>query len=240
MKNTMKSIIAIMLILAASISLVAQNNLQNQAESKPSVLVVKKYLKASPLSFFGILGIHHERFRNGKSTNYVFGYNETSEFSWRSVDGVEANERVESQHYFLIVERRFYGYERDAEGIYWAPFFETRLAPEDVKASSEDVDAPSPAVTDYSHDRNRWRFSLGCMGGYQIKVSKKFAIDVFGGVRGGYQFISSVNFDRSDNQHFSEYEELFRNKPLNRFRWGFRLGVTIGLLVGSAEYQVSP
>ncbi|MBC6410507.1 MAG: hypothetical protein GDA42_08640 [Ekhidna sp.] len=232
MKNMFKSLIPITLILAVPVLLSAQDNLRSQTENKPPVLIARRYLKVSPLSFFGIFGIHHERFMNGKSINYVFGYRDgDSESSLGLNNGVPTGEHVESQHHYLILERRFYGSEKDAEGAYWAPFFEVRLVTEDVNASS--------MGTDYSHDRNRWRINPGLMGGYQFKVSEKFAIDVFGGVRAGYQFISNVDFDRSGNQSFSEYEKLLRSnrKPLNRFRWGVRLGLTVGLLIGSAEYQ---
>ena len=227
MRRTTKNLILIILILVIPVLLTAQDDPQDQTKNDPPPLILKRYLKASPLSVFGILGIHHERFLNGNSINYVFGYNESSSSTQKIRNDTVTSRNVKSQNYFLIVERRFYGNEKDAKDAYWAPFFEVRLAPEDVSASS--------AGTDYSHERNRWRLSLGVTGGYQFNVSEKFVIDVFGGVRGGYQFISNVDFYQSGNFSFSQYEELFGpNRLLKKFRWGARLGITMGLLIGSA------
>lgn len=229
MRHTTKNLICVILISAVPVLLTAQDDLQDQAKNDPPTLVLKRYLKASPLSVFGILGIHHERFLNGKSINYVFGYNESSSFIQKLNNGASVARDVKSQHHFLIIERRFYSDGEDAEGIYWGPFFETRLVPEDVSASS--------VGTDYSHERNRWQLNLGVTGGYQFNVSKKLVIDVFGGVRGGYQFISNVDFHQSGNLSFSQYKELFGpNRLLKKFRWGVRLGITMGLLIGSATY----
>jgi hypothetical protein len=207
----------VMITLLLPMSIFSNNSIDSIETHK-----VDKIIKINPLAIN-----HYQLFFEKKTfTKQSFlltgGYSETSETLAVSKNDNTSNQELDTRNWFFYPEYRLYGTD-DMSGWHLGIYGKFNRREEDVKADSKGIN--------YDHTRTCYWLGGGLNGGYQFKFFENWYFNIYGGLWNVYQYVEDLEFKHAHlGVDLSDYEKnVLHDKSIERFRFGIRLGFSLGL-----------